>query len=203
MPSIPTPTGTSFYWPDWLTVAIALVALVQPWIAAIWKKCWPKVSIRIQEDKHEQEVGGLRFEIVNTRGTITSLAPKIKVKYRYQEDRRWRVNHIYYYVVELERQLLPHHPRILTASADRRLPQYENSWYRTYIFRPTGGIGAKVRTIGVYRDSKSRTRFFCQYAMHRWFDKVPMDDIADYGDWKRKKRARGPHGKDDAPSRQV
>src|SRR5437867_21983 len=68
MPQQPSP-----YWPDWLTVAIALVALVQPWIVALWKKYLRKAAVEVYETR-TIEIGHGNFgATVGLVGTFQAL----------------------------------------------------------------------------------------------------------------------------------
>jgi hypothetical protein len=42
-------TNPSIYWPDWLTAVVAVVALIQPWLFALWKKFLRRPSIEVYE----------------------------------------------------------------------------------------------------------------------------------------------------------
>src|SRR5262249_28117055 len=110
----------------------------------------PRIHIRIQEDKPDQEVGGLKFEIENRRWTVTSLDPKITVKYHYLDRDGHHVGYNAFYLRDAEqRRLDPFQPKILTASADRLSNQYWLSFFRTYTFRPVSGLKCRVRVRNV------------------------------------------------------
>jgi len=155
----------------------------------------PLLHVRILEDKADREVvGGLRFEIENRRRNITSLDPKIVVTYHWQDGQRWSRGRSVYYVRDLDRTLEPCRPKILSASIDELPKNYWLSWFRTYKFRPTSGITTRVRIRNTLLDPLSLPRFLTELVLLRWFNKVvDPGGAGSYGEWQRKKRARGPH----------
>ena len=154
----------------------------------------PRIHVQIQEDKPDQEVGGLRFEIENRRWTVTSLDRKITLRYHYQDKTGTHVAHNAYYVRDEDRRLEPFRPRILTASVDRRSNQWWLSFFRTYTFRPTSGLKCRVRVRHLADlENLSFLRSVWEYAQYRWSGKFRAEGPENYGDYQREKRARGPH----------
>ncbi len=153
----------------------------------------PRINVRIQEDDIKQEVGGLRFEIENRRWTVTSLDPKIVVSYRYVEGDKLRQGHNLYFVREVDRRLDPFQPKLLSASADERSTHYWLGVFRTYTFKPTSGLKTRVRVRSILLETLSLPQFYWELAWLRWFKKFHADGPENMEDYKRTKRARGPH----------
>jgi len=153
----------------------------------------PSVYVRILDDEIEQEEGGLRFEIENRRWTVTSLDPRIVVKYHTYHANGYRRELNSYYVREVDRRLEPFQPKILTASADKRPREYWLSWYRTYKFRPTSGLTTRVRVRHAGLDPLTLLQFVREYIRFRYLGKAVAGGPETLDDYKRMKRSRGPH----------
>lgn len=44
-----TPPPSTPYWPDWLSLAVAALALVQPWLIALWKRLFQRGRLEVYE----------------------------------------------------------------------------------------------------------------------------------------------------------
>jgi len=154
----------------------------------------PLLHVRILEDKSDQEVGGLRFEVENRRRNVTSLDPSILVTYHWPGRDGWQRRKMWFRVRDLDRQLDPFKPKVLSASADELSNHYWLSWFRTYRFRPTSGVTTRVRLRNTLLDPISAPRFAWEFLRLRVLNKpIEAGGAESYSEWQRKKRARGPH----------
>jgi len=129
-----------------------LIAIIKI-LAWFWSQ--PTLKIRISEDNPYEEVGGLKFEVENVGDKATSLTPTVRAKFFTIKRRR---DSVFFDIRELERNLPPFTPKLLSASARKVQPQRDNAWYRVYIFLPAKGRACRVR---IRNASLESIGFFC------------------------------------------
>jgi hypothetical protein len=156
-----------------------------------WLSSRPVLSVRITEDKADEEVGGLKFEVENIRNKTTSLSPTVNAHFLSIKGEREAAT---FDVREQNRTLPPFVPKVFFASARRAQPKRQYALFRVYVFSPTKG-----RTHRAYvRDaSLEQIGFFRFWIEKLWFlrtgqvlgikTSITMDE------YRAQKRSRGPH----------
>ena len=144
-------------------------------------------------DNAEQEQGELKFEVENRSAAVASLAPHITCKYYYVSKLRIKKGHNSYFVRASQRQLPPFNPIVLTATPETHPPLYAFSWFRTYTFRPTRGLRARVRIRNALLEQVGAVRFLWELARFRLTGDVRPDPHSTIDQLDALKRSQGPH----------
>ena len=158
-----------------------------------WLARRPVLRVRVAEDKPDQEVGGLVFEVENASPTVTSLEPVVRSTFWVLERGRYRRGKAVYDVREVDRELSPFKARLLTASARRLPPIYGFSWFRVYEFKPRRGPRARARVRNAIMEQLSATRFSFELWRFRLTGRVQRATPATLADMEADRRSRGPH----------
>jgi hypothetical protein len=174
---------------EFLSILINLLFSFMRWLLRR-----PKLTVRILEDDMENEVGGLRFEVENRRESPTSLQPQIRCSYYLGvSKRRIRRGNNRYAVREVDRELPPYKARIFHATSYHRIPNWEFTWFRTYVFYPTSGVKTKVRVRDCFLERLGMIRFVLDWIPFRLWRKVKDRGPKSIDDYESMKRFQGPH----------
>ena len=153
----------------------------------------PILRIRISKDDPELNVGNLEFEVENASQTLTSITPIVSSSFFYPKGKKWRKEHGYYDVRELDRQLPPYQPKKFTASS-RGLPQnYIFSWFRVYTFRTTTGVVKRVRIRNILLEPVGFFRFHYESLRFKLTGTLKEYGAMNVEEYAARKRSQGPH----------
>jgi hypothetical protein len=151
------------------------------------------LKIRIVEDKPEQQIGGLVFEVENASPTATSLVPTVRSRFWFPQEGRYRKGNAVYDVCELDRELPPFKAKMLSASARSLPPGHGHSWFRVYDFQPRGGRRTRVRIRNAKLEPLGTLRFTFELWRFRFRGQVQRAAPVTLADMEALRRSRGPH----------
>ncbi len=153
----------------------------------------PVLRIRISKDDPDLKLGNLEFEVENASPTLTSLMPIVESSFLFPKGIKWQKGRGYYDIRELDRQLPPYQPKILSASS-RGYPQnYSISWFRIYTFRTTTGEKKRIRIRNILLEQIGFFRFYFEllrFKLTRTFKNYGPMNVDEY---EIRKRSQGPH----------
>lgn len=153
----------------------------------------PSLYVRILDNKRQEEIAGLRFEVENRSATPTSLLPEIRASFLYPSKGKYVSGATKFYVSELDRRLDPYKPWILSATPQELPPGYGFSWFLKFKFRPSLGVLRKVYLRNAYLEPIGLLQFVLEKMRFRLTGKVRGDGPITQEEYDRMKRSQGPH----------
>jgi hypothetical protein len=141
-----------------------------------WGSMWAdrrRIRVRVLSEHFDPKVNPtievlLRFEVTNIGEKATSLEPEVFVR---SVTPKRQLTSFVLPIQEADRQLPPHTQKQFMAKAIANAV-YPYCWFKRYSFRVVRGSGAIVR----YRNAKNEdiwfARYWCEYALFRWFGQI-------------------------------
>jgi len=159
----------------------------------LWVSNRPLIVVRIIENDHRLEIGGLQFEIENQSKSPVSLQPHIKSTYWHLFNGGYIKSSTIYDVRDLDRTLPPFTPKLLSASRRHEQKDIIAPWFLTFKFTPSRGPSTVVRIRNSLLEPMNLWQYLKEIIKFRTKGKVTDTGPLNSRDYDIKKHSQGPH----------